>query len=158
MGSEIKFRTENLHRSTRSLLQLTVCVQARCFILGFRSTFVCQKYCNKDKKITNRNLYCDIFSSRKFERGNQLMKLLSAQNKTSCLHAVSCSRLTQRVTKILQFHRQAKSNGFNCPQSIGRNISVSKLQALNSATCPHIEHQKAIVHFQCPESCVRANV
>ncbi len=68
---------------------ITVCVQARCFILGFRSTFVCQKYCNKDIKITNRNLYCNIFSSRNLERDNQLMKPLSAQNKTSCLHAVS---------------------------------------------------------------------
>ena len=141
-----------------NLLRITVCVQARCFILGFRSTFVCQKYCNKDIKITNRNFYCNIFSSRMFERVSKLINLLSAQNKTSCLHAVSCCRLTQRVTKILQFHRQAKSNGFTCLQSNGRNISVSKLQALNSATCPHNEFQNAIVRIQCPESCVRANV
>ena len=89
---------------------------------------------------------------------NKPKSLLRKEVPAFWVGSVSCCMLTQRVTKILQFHRQAKSNGFNCLQSNGRNVSLSKLQALNSATCPHNEFQNAIVRIQCPVSCVSANV
>jgi len=51
-----------------------------------------QKYCNKYKKITDRNLYCNIFLAGSLSELQKLINLLSAQNKIYLVAAVITSR------------------------------------------------------------------